>query len=90
MNRQRKLLFLVLLLFIISVSIVVARSPDGYAVQRAVISGGSSANSASYHVDSVFGQMSTGVATSPNHKVSAGFLHPNTSLNTVWVPLVVK
>ena len=53
---QRKLVLLVLVLLLISVGIVVAQSSANFIVQRFVVAGGGSADSANYALTSVIGQ----------------------------------
>ncbi len=75
---KRKLLLLVPGLLLISVGMVSAQSSANYVMQRFVMVGGGSADSANYAVASVFGQPATDVVNSANYKVSAGFLRPST------------
>ncbi len=74
--RMRNLLLIVLGLLLITVRVVGAQSSANYVMQRFVIVGGGSADSANYAVTSVFGQATTDVVASPNYKVSGGFLFP--------------
>ncbi|MGB3717733.1 MAG: hypothetical protein WA996_25200 [Candidatus Promineifilaceae bacterium] len=91
---QRKLVLLVLVLLLISVGIVVAQSSTNYIVQRFVVTGGGSAESANYTVTSVIGQPATDVVDSSNYRVSAGFLHPlqhdSGFDNKTWLPVILK
>lgn len=91
---HRKLVLLVLVLLLISVGIVVAQSSANFIVQRFVVAGGGSAESANYAVTSVIGQPDTDVVDSSNYKVSAGFLHPlqqgSSSSETIRLPVILK
>ena len=91
---QRRLLLLVLVLLLTSVGMASARSSTNYVLQRSVTLGGGSADSAEYSVTAVIGQPATGVASSANFKISAGFLHPqgqNSGIDyQLWLPLVQK
>ncbi len=91
---HRKLVLLVLVLLLISVGIVVAQSSANFIVQRFVVAGGGSAESANYAVTSVIGQPDTDVVDSSNYKVSAGFLHPlqqGSGLSeTIRLPVILK
>lgn len=86
---KRKLLLLALVLLLISVGLVVAQSSTNYTMQRFVMFSGGAADSASYTVTAVIGQPATDVVVSANHKVSAGFLQPDSEF-VVWLPVVVK
>jgi hypothetical protein len=91
---QRKLVLLVLVLLLITVGIVVAQSSANFIVQRFVVAGGGSAESANYAVTSVIGQPDTDVVDSSNYKVSAGFLHPlqhdSGDDNKIWLPVLLR
>jgi hypothetical protein len=73
----------------ISVGIVAAQTSGNFIMQRFVMVGGSSADSANYSVTSVFGQPATGVFNSGNYEVTAGFLQP-LGQNRVWIPVALK
>lgn len=86
---KRKLLLLVFALLLISVGMVTANSSSNYILERFVMMSGGSANSANYQVDAVIGQTATGAVVSSNHKVTAGFLYPDSSYE-VWLPLILR
>lgn len=89
---QRKLLFFALAILLICVEIVAAQSSANYVTHRFVMGSGSSADSAHFTVTSLFGQPATDVVSSPNYKVSGGFLHPLAQISNydVWLPVIVK
>ena len=89
---QRKLLLFALVLLLIPVGMVAAQSSTNYAMQRFVVVGGGSADSASFSVTSVIGQPATDVVNSSNYRVSGGFLYPirQDSRFRVWLPLVLR
>ena len=94
---QGKLVLLALVLLVLPVGMVAAQSSSSYVMQRFVMVGGSSAESASFSVTSVIGQSATDVVNSSNYKVSGGFLQPLLSLlqespsnEKIWLPLVLR
>ncbi len=87
---QRKIALLVLALLLISVGLAAAGSSTNYSVQRFVLSGGGTANSANYQVTTVIGQPAAGIANSSNYQVTAGFLSPPAFPYGVWLPLINK
>lgn len=90
----KKMLLLALLLLLITVGMVAAQSSTNFIVQRFVLAGGGSAQSANYGVSSVIGQPATDTASSPNFKVSAGFLYPIGQSpaygRKIWLPVIVR
>jgi len=88
--RQRRFLLFTLALLLISAGVVAAQSSTNYVTHRFVVSGGGSATSAHYTVNSVFGQPATDVVVSPTYKVSGGFLHPLQQESRVWLPGIFK
>ena len=86
---QRKLLLFALVLLLIPVGMVAAQSSTNYVMQRFVVVGGGSADSASFSVTSVIGQPATDVVSSSNYKVSGGFLYPSAD-SRIWLPTIQK
>ena len=89
MKIKRTLILVLLALLVISGGIVAAGSSDNFILERFVMTGGSSADSTSYAVTSVFGQPATGIYSSGSYEVTAGFLQPSQGYK-VWVPVVMK
>ena len=89
MMKKRKLLLLALVLLLISVGMVVAQSSTNFILQGSAMFSGGLADSANYKVTSVIGQPATDVVVSANHRVSAGFMQPDSSFE-VYLPLVTR
>ena len=97
MVQRKRFLPVLLLLLLIPVGIVAAESSSSsYVLQRSVMVGGGSADSAGFSVTSVIGQPATDVTNSSSFKVSGGFLFPVSqaapapSDERTWLPIVLK
>jgi hypothetical protein len=92
MTKQRKLLFLGLVLLFMSVAVVMAQSSANYVVHRTTTLSGGASESANYKAQSVIGQPATGLSDSANYVVSDGFLFPEQDYSDlteqVWLPLI--
>lgn len=89
---QRRLLLITFLLLLVPGSVATAQSSTSFVIQRSVMVGGGSADSASYSVTTSIGQPVTDVVTSSSYKVSSGFLVPYekkaSTDNQLWLPIV--
>lgn len=88
---NRTLLLLGLLLLLIPAGVVAAQSPVNFSVPYFVITGGGTAQSASFSVTGFVGQPVAAVADSPNFRMFGGFLFPvDTNLDEIWLPAIYK
>ena len=88
----RRLGLLALVLLLLPVGIATARSSPHFVMQRSVMVGGGTADSANFSVTSVVGQPATDVASSANYRVSAGFLlaGPHDGSYRLRLPLIFR